>query len=185
MKDHVATIIESLLKVIDKMNEKSEASKKMSTLFEELSRSEYNLSNNTLKKLIGVHESSGDTDKQYALEFQNQLIFYLRDCEGDINESISVLKYLRDSKEKVLKELIEKNINPSMEDSLWEEFRQVKQTEKNLGRELETFKSLTNKNIKFLFDLFFRVNNRYNKDVFEIWKKNDNGGPELENVEHL
>ena len=36
------------------------------------------MSNKTLKKLIGVHECSGDTDKQYALELQNQLIFYLR-----------------------------------------------------------------------------------------------------------
>jgi len=183
MKDHVGTIIESLLKVIDKMNEKSEASKKMSTLFEELSRSEYNLSNRTLKKLIGVHESSGDTDKQYALELQNQLIFYLRDCEGDIVESISVLKYLRDWKDRVMKEIHDSPDNRT--DNDLGEYREIEITESILGKELETFKSLTNKNIKFLFDLFFRVNNRYNKDVFDIWKSNDRGAPDLENAEQL
>lgn len=167
------------------MNEKSEASRKMSTLFEELSRSEYNLSNKTLKKLIGVHECSGDTDKQYALELQNQLIFYLRDCEGDTNEAIGVMKYLRDEKERIIKEIIEKSSLYSMDNSLAEHYKQIAHSEKKLVKELETFKGLTNKNIKFLFDQFFRVNNRYNKDVFEIWKNNDKQGSDLENAEQL
>jgi hypothetical protein len=52
-----------------------------------------------------------------------------------------------------------------MDNSLAEHYKQIAHSEKKLVKELETFKGLTNKNIKFLFDQFFRVNNRYNKDV--------------------
>lgn len=52
-----------------------------------------------------------------------------------------------------------------MDNSLAEHYKQIAHSEKKLVKELETFKGLTNKNIKFLFDQFFKVNNRYNKDV--------------------
>lgn len=123
---------------------------------------------------MNVHDQSGESDKFYALELQNQIIFFLKDCQGDIMESLGIIKSMRDNKDKIKKKLLEKQESSSLShDSIeFSDYKNIAINEKMLYHESNCLKTLTNENVKFLFDQFFKVNYKYNKEVYEIWKSN-------------
>ena len=57
----------------------------------------------------------------------------------------------------------------SHDDEVNPEYQDINETEKSQVSELDGFKMITNKNIKYLFEELFKISNTYNFQVADIW----------------
>jgi len=96
-----------LIKVCDNASEKSEADKKISTILEDLSKIDHFVKNKTIRKMIDISQQTCDVEKQYSNDMRMSLVFYLRDCDGDLENCINKLDELHNRKLKVQNDIKE------------------------------------------------------------------------------
>ena len=61
----------------------------------------------------------------------------------------------------------------SGDDDTFPEYEKINGIEEIIVVELDTFKISTNRNVKYLFEEFFKTSNTYNYQVADIWNTSD------------